>query len=182
VACPQPGSAGYRADRVDMAHLMGSLARSTVVGDTAEGFLAWRPGTADLDDFNQAVQRMVQDVGESGCGWEASLESWYRFLIDPFLYRQLVRVQCPGSSSTGANCVQPATDANGGILLDDTLLAQRAAFSRPDSLVVILMLSDENDCSIRVGNQTRLGAKMTPSVPATRPKCRRTACRSKRTA
>jgi hypothetical protein len=32
---------------------------------------------------------------------------------------------------------------------DTTLLAQRKAFLRPDSLVAIVMLSDENDCSIR---------------------------------
>ena len=32
---------------------------------------------------------------------------------------------------------------------DETLLAQRKAFLRPDSLVAIVMLSDENDCSIR---------------------------------
>lgn len=165
VACPQASAPGYRADRVDMAHLMGSVQRSRVQRDTAEGFLAWRPGTSNLDEFNQDVQQMVRDVGEFGCGWESSLESWYRFLVDPYPYRQLVRVQCPGSTSPGANCVQPATDAGGRMLLDDTLLAQRAAFMRPDSLLVILLLTDENDCSIQVGNQSWVVVAIDDSRP-----------------
>jgi len=41
----------------------------------------------------------------------------------------------------------PAQDAN-GIIVDTTLLAQREAFLRPDSLVAIVMLTDENDCSV----------------------------------
>ncbi|MEY4544318.1 MAG: hypothetical protein RL685_513 [Pseudomonadota bacterium] len=44
-------------------------------------------------------QRMVTEVGEDGCGWEASLESWYRFLIDPVPYGELVRVMCRNSTS-----------------------------------------------------------------------------------
>ena len=34
---------------------------------------------------------------------------------------------------------------------DETILAQRKAFLRPDSLVAIVMLSDEKDCSIALG-------------------------------
>lgn len=154
VACPRRDGAGYRPDRVDMAHLMGSLPRSQVQGDTPEGFLAWRAGMTSLEEHNRDVQQMVQDVGESGCGWEASLESWYRFLVDPYPYRELARVQCPGSSSAALNCVQQATDADDRILLDEVLLAQRAAFLRPDSLLAVVMLTDENDCSLQVGAQT----------------------------
>jgi hypothetical protein len=157
VACPAQGYDEYVPDRIDLAHLMGSLPRGNGSANTDEGFLAWRAGTAgntDLEEFNENFQQMVTQVGENGCGWEASLESWYRFLVDPYPYQQLVRVQCPGSASTGQNCVQQATDAEQRILLDETLLAQRRAFLRPDSLVAIIMLSDENDCSMQVGNQT----------------------------
>jgi hypothetical protein len=35
-----------------------------------------------------------------------------------------------------------------GVGIDDVLLAQRAAVLRPDSIVAIIMLSDENDCSV----------------------------------
>jgi len=76
---------------------------------------------------------MIQATGERGCGYEASLESWYRFLIDP---------EPPAAvSQVGGLSVRQG--------IDSELLAQRAAFLRPDSLLAIVMLSDENDCSIR---------------------------------
>ena len=165
VACPQEGFPRYLADRVDMAHLMGSLARGQGAGANASGFLEWRAGTTDVGVFNRNFQQMVRDVGENGCGWEASLESWYRFLVDPYPYRQLVRVQCPGNASTAPNCVQQATAPDNTILLDDVLLAQRRAFLRPDSLVAIIMLSDENDCSTQVGNQTWVVGAIDDSRP-----------------
>ena len=100
----------------------------------------------DADSFHTIIDGL--EVGEQGCGWEASLESWYRFLVDPVPYQSLSRVVCRGSTSTMSNCVQPSTGPDSRILLDDTLLAQRAAFLRDDSLVAIIMLTDENDCSI----------------------------------
>jgi hypothetical protein len=158
VACPSSETAPrFVPDRVDMAHLMGSLTRGAATGANAQGFLEWRVGGAnptDPDTFSANVQKQVSAVGERGCGWEANLESWYRFLIDPVPYKQLARVACSGTASTALNCVQPLTDANSRVVLDDTLLAQRAAFLRDDSLVAIIMLSDENDCSAQVGNQT----------------------------
>jgi hypothetical protein len=136
-----------------MAHLLGSLERSRA--DTnAQGFLEWRAGVTNPTDFNRSFQELVADVGEQGCGWEAQLESWYRFLVDPVPYQQLARVSCSGSSSGAANCIQRATGPDGRFLLDDTLLDQREAFLRPDSLVAIVMLTDENDCSLQVGGQT----------------------------
>jgi hypothetical protein len=165
VACPEEGFSQYVPDRIDLAHLMGSLTRGRNTANTDQGFLAWRAGQTDLDDFNGDFQRMVQNVGENGCGWEASLESWYRFLVDPYPYQKLVRVQCPGSTSTGLNCVQQATDVNSRIIVDETLLAQRAAFLRDDSLVAIIMLSDENDCSMQVGNQTWVVAAIDDDRP-----------------
>src|SRR5690606_36095571 len=86
--CPPEGGAGYVADRIDLAHLMGSLTRGRNTANTDEGFLAWRAGQTDIDEFNDDFQRMVRATGEDGCGWEASLESWYRFLVDPFPYQE----------------------------------------------------------------------------------------------
>lgn len=159
VACPIAGFPSYVPDRVDLAHLIGSTARGSGTANTPEGFLAWRAGadaaaSADVEAFSRGVQQMLDVVGEGGCGWEAPLESWYRFLADPFPYAGLVRVQCPGSTSTGLNCVQQATDEDSRILLDETLLSQRAAFLRPASRLAIVVLSDENDCSTQIGNQT----------------------------
>jgi hypothetical protein len=145
VACPQEGAPRYEPDRVDMAHLLGSLPRGQNPSANAQGFLEWRAGSTDVSAFNRDVEKMVTDVGDNGCGFESQLESWYRFLVDPFPYQSLVRVPCtPGG---GLDCVQPATDAMGNLVVDDVLLAQRAAFLRPDSLLLVVMLSDENDCS-----------------------------------
>ncbi|HWO08009.1 MAG TPA: thrombospondin type 3 repeat-containing protein [Polyangiaceae bacterium] len=165
VACPGEGFDRYVPDRIDMAHLLGSLTRGSGTANTSEGFLAWRAGTTELDAFSGDFQDMVRQVGEDGCGWEASLESWYRFLVDPYPYQQLVRVQCPGSSSTALNCVAPETDAENRLVLDETLLAQRAAFLRPDSRVAIVVVSDENDCSLQVGNQTWVVAAIDDARP-----------------
>jgi hypothetical protein len=118
-------------------------------------FLAWDPdqhlkpaGEADIltdsgaDGNNTALVSSLTDmvigVGQVGCGYEAQLESWYRFLIDPD----------PPEEVT--------IDGDGAVLLkgvDKTLLDQRKSFLRSDSLLAIIMLTDENDCSIREAGQ-----------------------------
>jgi hypothetical protein len=140
-------------DRVDMAHLVGLLPRGAATGVAPDGFLRWTAG-ADVGELTQNFQRLTRAVGEAGCGWEMSLESWYRFLIEPLPPAELERVACPGSDGLGTNCVQPATDAQGRVVLDAALLRQRELFLRPDSLVAIVMLTDENDCSIAPGPQS----------------------------
>ncbi len=80
----------------------------------------------------------VSAVGDDGCGYEAPLEAPLpvprRSLSSGFSRnRQLSR--------SGTGCTQR-------VGVDETVLAQRKAFLRPDSVVAILMLSDENDCSI----------------------------------
>jgi hypothetical protein len=52
------------------------------------------------------------------------------------------------------DCVAPSTDDSGRAEVDEVLLARRAAFLRPDSLVAIVMLTDENDCSMVPGGLT----------------------------
>lgn len=104
------------------------------------GFLAWDPdqklvppGQRDAGALGMDFGKMVEAAGEQGCGFEASLESWYRFLIDP---EPPLAVTVENELST-----VKATDQQ--------VLDQRAAFLRPDSLVAIVMLTDENDCSVR---------------------------------
>jgi len=166
-ACPPQGFPNFVADRDDHAHLMGSLARGQVSGANSQGFLEWRAG-ADLARFNADFQIMLQSVGESGCGWEASLEAWYRFLVDPAPASALERVTCPGSTAEGLNCVAPSVDQTGRVILDQTLLAQRAAFLCPDSLVAVVMLSDENDCSLQTGDQTWVALAIDDARPMLR--------------
>jgi hypothetical protein len=148
----------------DRAQLLGSLPRGILTGAAPDGFLRWTP-ESDAAAFNQSFQLLTYAVGESGCGWEMGLESWFRFLMDPYPVRELVRVACPGSGSDLPNCVQPATDADNRILLDDVLLAQRERFLRPDSLVAIVMLTDENDCSTPAGTQSWVPFAITDSRP-----------------
>jgi hypothetical protein len=104
------------------------------------GFLNWDPdqrdmpaGSTDADLLSELLADHVLAAGERGCGYEATLESWYRFLIDP---------EPPETVTKDANGFTAAGPPS------PTLLAQRAAFLRPDSVLAIVMVSDENDCSI----------------------------------
>jgi len=146
-------------DPDDKAHLIGSLrANDFPLGRTwnSSGFLAWDssglsntpPGTANPETLNVAFQDMLGVVGEHGCGYEASLESWYRFLVDPEPPANVARV---GNKTVRSSKLTVNADGSSGacVACDDALLAQRKAFLRPDSLVAVVMLSDENDCSIR---------------------------------
>jgi hypothetical protein len=106
------------------------------------GFLAWDPkkqfdppGLLDADVLTSQLESLLLGAGQSGCGFEATFESWYRFLVDPDPY-QSIEVQ-------GGQALLVGTD--------EKVLAQRADFLRPDSLLAIVSLSDENDCSIRDG-------------------------------
>ncbi len=164
-SCPQEGFAGYIPDQVDMAHTIGSLARGQVVNSNSRdlGFLEWRPNT-DAGRFIRDFQDMVAAVQERGCGWEASLEAWYRFLVDPFPYEELTRVSC-GPGDPAESCVVQTTNSNGEINLDQVILQQRAAFLRDDSLVAIIMMTDENDCSMQVGNQLWVVANTNDTRP-----------------
>ncbi len=109
-------------------------------------FLAWfpdvdankgnpKPPVAAISDPQKLVtsfQSLVSGVGEFGCGFEAQLESWYRFLIQPDPY---------GEIQLGNG----VTITSG---IDDVILKQRHDFLRPDSLVAVIVVTDENDSHI----------------------------------
>ncbi len=114
------------------------------------GFLSWYPDVprnrdkrrhpepqgaklGDIDRLSTLLADMVVGVGQSGCGLEAQLESAYRFLVQPDPWSRLVR--------DGDKVRYP----DDGVDIDGDLLAQRAAFLRPDSLVAVIMLTDEDD-------------------------------------
>ncbi len=132
----------------DMAHL---LARSStdngappVATWNDKGFLVWDPaakhnppGSDNADALIFDLSTMVGGVGEVGCGFEAQLEAWYRFLVEPDPYDSIV--------IENDEAVLKGTDA--------VIKTQRADFLRPDSLLAIISLTDENDCSTRDGGQ-----------------------------
>jgi len=137
-------------ERNDHGYLIGSRPRYMNPGNgfpaDQAGFLNWNP-TANagetITSFTTTFQAMTTAVGEFGCGLESQLEAIYRFLIDPNPYQQIVISKCPGTTE---DCAVPTGK-------DATLLAQRAAFLRPDSLVAVIFMTDENDCSIQESGQ-----------------------------
>jgi hypothetical protein len=128
------------ADDDDHAQLLG-VVRPGLSSWNQQGFLVWDPeqkllpvGIADPAAFAQALAAHVQAAGDHGCGYESSLEAWYRFLVDPEPPAGVTLEQSSQSSRVTGTSAE--------------VLAQRAAFLRPDSVLGIVMLSDENDCSV----------------------------------
>ena len=142
-------------------------------------FLVWNPDTdpADSADANTLVadfSAQVSATGEEGCGYEASLEAWYRFLIDP---QPPHAVRREGDFTVVDKCTQEGADCGtggvcvGGFCADRTVLAQREQFLRGDSLVAVIMLTDENDCSIRDDGQAWLVGSTSGFIPRASSAC-----------
>jgi hypothetical protein len=118
----------------DRAHLLTRGATQP----PASGFLAWNGTVGTSEALITSFQSMVAGVGETGCRYGAPLEAAYRFLNDPDPYDTIT------------------LDANKVAVLDGTdqvLLTERAAFLRPDSIVAVISITGEDDCSIWDGGQ-----------------------------
>ncbi len=113
--------------------------RAGLPDPTGLGFLAWTGPPQDAAALVNNFAAHVGGAGERGCGFEAPLEAWYRFLVDPTPPQEIVR---EGNVSVMANGV-----------VDGDVLAQREAFLRPEGLVAIVVLTDENDCSAMDGGE-----------------------------
>ena len=160
----------------DAGHLLtrnGPCAGGVVPTYQGQGFLAWDPastkappgetafGQVAIDPTSGAVTTaspglvasladLVQGTGQIGCGFESQLESMYRFLMDPEPYGSLTIVDGKAVAKD----------------LDPVLLTQRADFLRPSSLLLVVGLTDENDCSIREYGQFYFAAQtMDPAKP-----------------
>src|SRR5260370_19896073 len=162
--------ANLNAHMDDKGHLIGrsiaygangATATEGVVTDAAiaaygmppSGFLYWYPRRAppavgpatpiaDPMQLQNDFAQLVTGVGTFGCGIESQLESWYRFLVQPDPYETL------------------ALDANRHAQwqgVDSVILKERHDFLRPDSLVAVVVLSDENDSEIDVRSVGGLG-------------------------
>jgi hypothetical protein len=151
-------------DRAELLPTANPAVRGPLPSWNDSGFLAWDPGQAkqppgerDFHALRSAFGDQVAKAGEYGCGYEASLEAWYRFLVDP---------DPPVSVSASANHTRQGP-------VNQTLLAQRDAFLRPDSLLAIVMLTDENDCSItdQEGSQGFLASSTGSRLPRASAAC-----------
>lgn len=129
------GGPSFNPTQNDRAHLMGTV-RTGLASHQGLGFLWWDPAGTSGGETNKTAlvdnfRAHVKATGETGCGYESQLESWYRFLVEP----------APHQSVVVSNNVATLQGT------DTVLLQQRKDFLRPDSAVVIMMLTDENDCS-----------------------------------
>jgi hypothetical protein len=111
-------------------------------------FLSWK-GQGEVSVLGTEFANHVAATGETGCGFEAQLESFYRFLIDP---RPHNSISITSGKSIPSTASDPAT-------VDQAVLDQRASFLRPKSLVAVVLLTDENDCSILDGGSYYPNAK-----------------------
>jgi hypothetical protein len=113
----------------------GGITDATPVSWTAGG----DPNTAEA-----AASCIVESVREDGCGYENQLESIYHFLIDPDPWQD-AKVDCTfgaGGDACGTNKINVTG-------IDNDLLTERKSFLRSDSLLAIVMISDENDASLK---------------------------------
>jgi len=118
----------------------GSIDAAKPLDGNGGNFLAWTPSNEKQNVTDEPSESqletdfsaLVGGVQEHGCGLEAQLESWYRFLVQPDPYAELV-----------ANNDTPPIISLSGV--DSTLLKMRHDFLRPDSLVLVLQMTDEDD-------------------------------------
>ncbi len=172
-SCPSTGmnamqalANGQMIDRHndDQAHLLDRSADPTMLANYTESplgaadpnhFLDWFPPSS-VSPNNAGItptgptpvttpmalqsdfEQLVVGVHQFGCGIESQLETWYRFLVQPDPYGQLTTSMVGGTAIAQWDGV------------DTTILQQRADFLRPDSLVAILVLTDENDSEVDV--------------------------------
>ena len=137
----------------DRGHLLSSDGTAAVQEAQPAGFLSWYPTNEANEDkkrhpdppttpFGDTVKLsasfglLVKGVGQGGCGLEAQMESWYRFLVQPDPWAKVSVDEFNQANLGGAGDI------------DVDLLTQRADFLRPDSLVAVILLTDEDDSSV----------------------------------
>lgn len=150
---PRPGetlkATGYRYDRAAAAPVSAACPKVDAgkplswTRDPAKG------GQFGGDDGALALQAaascVVESAGQTGCGFEQPWEALYRFLADP-APPATVGPTCKDVGDDQTSC---SGDSVKSSTLDATVLAQRAAFLREDSVLAVVMLTDENDFSVR---------------------------------
>jgi hypothetical protein len=150
-----PGLTSISKNNDDQGHLINRIdpvaSPNATPGTLTGNFLAWVPAgsmdTAPVNGVSESssmqlesdFQELVVGSQAYGCGIESQLESWYRFLIQPDPYASI-------TTTKNTNGLLVASWSG----IDTTILQQRADFLRPDSLVLIVVLTDEDDSEVDV--------------------------------
>jgi hypothetical protein len=144
-----PANPGVNAHNDDRGHLIsraGDNESNPPEAKSPANFLAWLPNVdankgkvappvppqSDVTKLQNAFADMVKGVHEHGCGYEAQMESVYRFLVQPDPYDRITK---KGDIATLEG-------------VDKDLLQQRKDFLRPDSLVAVILVTDENESTV----------------------------------
>jgi hypothetical protein len=179
-ACPEtappscPSATSTPAD--DHGHLITRAdvcGTSTVPTYNGLGYLQWDPGQtlsppgiADISAIGVAgpgsgsglvgaLHDIVVGVGAEGCVVASQNEAWYRFLVDPHPWQA---IQAPQGVVTTSG-------------VDTSLLEQRGHFLRPDSLLLIVNVTDKPDSSIKEYSSYPVAADFDLSLPSATPAC-----------
>lgn len=150
----EPGQTNYNPSNNDHARLVARKPGTAKDANPAKvptymgkDFFFWDPankggGETNVTNLVTNFTDVVKGIDQVGCGYEATLESWYRFLVEPNPPGAVEFANPAGAAASPGVTIANVTGT------DTTLLQQRADFLRPDSLVAIITLSDENDCSM----------------------------------
>jgi hypothetical protein len=137
----------------DRGHLLNIAGTAPLPEASPSNFLSWYPQNeantdkvrhpdppttpfGDVTTLSASFGKLVTGIGQTGCGLEAQMESWYHFLVQPDPW---VKITVDGNNKA---------DLGGPGDVDVDLLTQRADFLRPDSLVAVILLTDEDDSSV----------------------------------
>jgi hypothetical protein len=115
-------------------------------------FLIMEEWQTSMAGSKRELEDWLTGVGQTGCGFEAPLEAVYRFLVDP-APRVLTGVAAGDAGVPGD--------------VDEQLLKQREEFLRRDSLVLVVFLTDEDDCSLLDAEPARELASIELMQPGT---------------
>jgi hypothetical protein len=144
-ACPNGATSTSNNDHGHLVTRTDPCAATVVPTYQSLGFLAWDPlqilmppgedtlGNLTAPGLELSLYDLVVGDGQDGCGFESQNESWYRFLADPAPY-QSIALNGQSVTTTGT---------------DSVLLQQRQDFLRPNSLLAIVVVTDETDTSIK---------------------------------
>jgi hypothetical protein len=121
----------------------GSVGPQSCTMPAAASPVGWTSG-GDGTALEASTTCVIESAQQDGCGYEETLESTYHFLIDPTPWLK-ADVDCTfgtGGDACGTNKIIVSG-------VDSDLLAQRKAFLRESSTLAVIMLSDENDASLK---------------------------------